>query len=257
MWGFRSQGKQAPGFTLLEVIGVLAVIATLLSILIPNVIEQIDRGAREAEAQTLRAIGQGVEAYVLQNFEWPKDIEDLSPEFVPFGDNQLLNNLRGYERYLEIHPDGEDYKNDEGTARGNLSDLRFLVISDLTQDVNPNISNGPEFNAWWDTDDSLDPDLLIHRGTIKRNLHQVSLSAVGAGGSYEIDGRNTGAGGSGTLARYEQYHLTGTPVKLSENNSFGGGSDVTISFTLMADTGYQWNPNCAAGAKWHALGEAC
>jgi len=67
MWGFRSRWTPSSGFTLLEVIGVLAVIATLLSILIPNVIEQIDRAARDAEAQTLRAIGQGVEAYVRQN----------------------------------------------------------------------------------------------------------------------------------------------------------------------------------------------
>jgi len=254
---FTFPASHSSGFTLLEVIGVLAVLATLMAILVPNLVDQMDRAVQETEAKNLRAIGQGVEAYLVQNLDWPNNLSGLAPEYVPFDGEQLKDNPRGYERYLEIHPDATPYNNGNGIAPSDLTDFRFMVITDLTQDVNPNTNNAANFDSWWDTDDSINPDLLIYRGTIKPLLYLVSLSAVGEGGSYRIDGNKTSAGGSGTLATYGQYHLKGSLVELSEDDNFGGGSGVTISFTLTADAGYQWDPNCSDGTKWHVLGAKC
>ena len=253
----RYASRSSAGFTLLEVIGVLAVLATLTAILLPNLIDQFDRAVQEAEAKNLEAIGQGVGAYLVQNLDWPNNIGQLSPEYVPFDATQLADNPRGYKRYLQIHPSATPYTNGNGIATSNLTNFRFMVITDLTQDINPNTNNAANFDNWWNTDDSIDPDLIIYRGTIRPLLYLVSLSAVGSGGSFQIDGKKTNNFGNGSPSPYGQYHLKGTLVELSEDNSFGSGSGVTISFTLTADAGFQWDPNCSAGTKWHVLGAKC
>ncbi len=245
------------GFTLIEMIGVLAIMATLTAIILPNVIDQLDRAAQEAEAQNLRAIGQGIDTYLQQNRDWPTNWGPLSFEYVPFGDDQLTENVRAFPRYFGEHPNLNGFNNGNGLDPTNLKDLRFMVLSDLTQDPGPNLNNLAEFNTWWDTDDSITPDLIIYRGKVKKHFHLVSMSAVGPGGSYQIDGEPTNAGGSGTLGVYGNYHITGSLIELSEDNSFGSGSGVTISFSLTTNVGYQWDPNCTAGAKWHVLGTKC
>lgn len=256
-----SPSRPHSGFTIIEVIGVLAVMATLMAILVPNIIDQLDRAVQEAEARNVKAIGQGVELYLTQNLNWPNgSIITLAPEYVPFDRDQTLLNPRGFLRYLRIHPDANPYNNGNGIAPSNLSDFRFMVISDLTQNANPITNNAAQFDNWWDTDDSIVPDLVIYRGTIKPLLSLVSLSAVrsgGAPGSFRIDGRATNSFGNSPSSIYGQYHLKGTLVELSETPNFGGGGGVTISFNLTADAGYQWDSNCAAGVKWHALGGAC
>jgi len=252
----RYASRSSAGFTLLEVIGVLAVMAALLSILLPKIIDQLDRSVQEMEAQTLPSIGKGVEAYVRQNRDWPASLTALSPEFVSFGDEQLRNNGRSYPRYLVIHPDSTPYDNGNGIAPSNISDYRFLVITDLTQDVSPTINNAAQFDNWWNTDDSIRPDLVIQRGTIKPHLHVVSLSAKGTGGSYRIDGQVTDSGG-GTLAPYGQFHVAHSVIELSEDDTFGAGGGITMAFSLIEDVGFQFDSGCAAGAKWHMLGEAC
>jgi len=249
------------GFTIIEVIGVLAVLATLMAILVPNIIDQLDRAVQEAEARNVKVIGQGVELYLAQNLDWPNGaIQNLAPEYVPFDRDQTQYNPRGFLRYLRIHPDATPYNNGQGIAASDLSDFRFMVISDLTQNANPITNNAAQFDNWWNTDDSIVPDLVFYRGTIKPLLYLVSLSAVqggGAGGSFRIDGTQTNNFGNGPSATHSQYHLKGTFVELSEIAGFGSGAGTTISFALTADVGYQWDPDCSAGTKWHVLGAKC
>ncbi len=251
-----NERRNSPGFTMIEVIGVLAVMATLMAIIAPNLIQQIDRLAQDQETENIKMIAQGLEAYLASNLDFPNNLTALSPDFVPIGNTQITTNERAFTRYFDVHPDLTPYNNGNGVSAANITDLRYLLITDLTQDANPSIGNAAEFDNWWNTDETSTPDVIIHRGTIKPLFHLVSLSAVGAGGSYEIDGNSTNSSGS-TLTSYGNYHLAGSVVELSEDNTFGGGSGVTVSFTLANDVGFQFDPNCTAGSQWHVLGSNC
>ncbi len=56
--------RAAPGFSLIELIGVLAIMAILASVLVPNALRAIDRAAVSAETQTLANLGQEVKLYL-------------------------------------------------------------------------------------------------------------------------------------------------------------------------------------------------
>ena len=108
-----------------------------------------------------------------------------------------------------------------------------------------------DFNTWWNTDETSNPNLKIYRGTVRHLLYLLSLSVVGSGGSYRIDGKKTG---SGTLPFHGNYHLGGTLVELSEDDV---DNKVNISFALNGDIGYQFDPTCTAGTQWYSLGSGC
>ena len=243
------------GFTLIELIGVMAIMAILAAVIVPNVFQQIDAAVRDSETQNLEALGQGLEIYLRDNHAWPALLTDLSPDYVPFGDTQIAQNHRGYPRYFVVHPTIDTYDNVVGITASDLAAARFLLISDLGQDASPTINNGNQFDNWWNTDETLTPDLKIYRGQVGELFHLFSLSACGNGGSYQIDGTKTVSGG-GLLALNAMYHLTGTAIILSENDN-SGQPNPGVEFSLVADTGYQFDPVCVAGAQWRAPACGC
>src|SRR5713101_1242532 len=54
-------------FTLIEMIGVLAVIAILLAVLVPALLRQVDRLAGEQEKASLKAIGDALQQNIARN----------------------------------------------------------------------------------------------------------------------------------------------------------------------------------------------
>jgi len=246
---------KADGFTLLEVIGVLAVMATLMAVIVPNFIRHLDDQARDTEAQELRAMAKGVDLYIRANFALPASLAKLSPDFVPIGSKQLAKNERGYQRYYVIHPKLTGFNNATGLAQSKLSDARFLLISDVSVDASPVITNNGQFNKWWNTDETLTPDLKIYRGHVGNMFHLVSLSAIGDGGSFRIHGTKTSSGGA-RLASRGSYHLAGTAIEMDEADTFDPGN-YEVGFTLTYDAGYQFDPTCSAGSQWHVLGDSC
>lgn len=247
--------KTTKGFTLIELIGVMAIMAILAAVIVPNVIQQLDAAVRDAETQNLEALGEGVEIYLRDTRVWPALLTDLSPDYVPFGATQIAQNHRGFPRYFVVHPDIDAYDNVVGIPASDLAAARFLLISDLGQDANPTINNGIQFDNWWNTDETLTADLKIYRGQLGGLFHLLSLSACGNGGSYKIDGTKTMSSGA-LLALDDMYHLTGTDIVLSEHQS-NGLANPGVEFALVSDTGYQFDPVCVAGARWRAPACGC
>ncbi|MDT7042365.1 type II secretion system protein [Candidatus Nitronereus thalassa] len=250
----RCAALNAAGFTLIEVIGVLAIMATLAAIAIPNVIDVFDRAEQTEETKNLQAIAEGVKVYFRENRTWPPNLAALSPKYVSFGSAQLLQNSRGYSRYYFAHPTTAGFSNATGLAESALPDMRFLLISDISANASPTIANATQFNAWWNTDETSTPNLKIYRGHLGNMFHLVSLSPVGPGGSYQIDGTSTGTPGNQTLALHNRYHVVGTPVKLDTSDSY---STPEVELNLTMDAGYQFDPNCQGTPKWLVQGQQC
>jgi hypothetical protein len=145
------------------------------------------------------------------------------------------------------------FTNATGLLTTSLADARFILITHLAQNVNPSIVTDADFETWWNTDETGTPDLKIHRGHVGQLFHLLSLSADGAGGSYAVDGIPTDSGG-GTLVPHIRYHLTGTTIGLDEANTF---SVPETQFTMTAEAGFQFDPDCAAGSKWRIISSGC
>lgn len=240
--------RSSPGFSLLEIIGVLAVIGILASLLLPNFINQIDEATRTAEAGNLRAISQAIELYVQDTHTWPADLPALSPEYMQMGDTQLLQNGRGFPRYYVLHPTMQAFDNAAGIAENEIPDTRFLLISNVNADAAPTITNATEFDAWWNTDATATPDLFIERGNVGHLFRLVNLLADTTGGSYSIDGTVTNSG-CGITLNHLRYHLVGTRVGVDEAIPYAVPE---IQFIVHDDTTHHLNPCRPAGVQWRS-----
>ena len=75
-------------------------------------------------------------------------------------------NARGFPRYYTAHPGMIGFNNRIGLSAAELINARFLLLSNLTQDLAPTITTPAEFESWWTTNESLIPNLHIHRGNV-------------------------------------------------------------------------------------------
>ncbi len=247
--------RNQSGFSLIVMIGVLAVMSIMAAVLVPNLIRSFDILTRDTALQNLKAIARGVELSLRENRAWPTTLASLSPEYVPFGSAQLTQNDRGYPRYYFAHPTTSGFNNATGIAASALPDTRFLLISDLSQDAAPTITTASEFETWWNTDETSTPDLKIYRGNVASMFHQLTLSVVstGAGGSYEIDASVTDSLPP-PLPPHSNYHVVGTVVGLDEDQTY---TTPEIEFALLAGAAYQYDKNCPANQEWNVLGSGC
>jgi type II secretory pathway pseudopilin PulG len=236
-----------------ELIGVLAILAILASFITPNVINQLKAAKRDAEDEQLVTIARGIELYVRQTRSFPAALTALSPDYVPIALSQLTANPNGYLRYYFIQPNISGFTNSTGLSTSALADARFVLITHLGRNENPSITNDTDFENWWNTDETGTPDLKIHRGHVGTLFHLLSLSAGGVGGSFAVDGIPSNSGG-GTLVPHIRYHLTGSTIGLDEANTF---SVPETQFTLTAEAGFQFDPDCAAGSKWRIISSGC
>ncbi len=232
------------GFTLLALVGILAIMTIVASVLLPNMVTLQNQQATNAERVNLKGIAQGSDLYLRRNLAWPPNLAAHSPEYVTLDSAQLLQNPRGYLRYFQIHPDTVGFSNQTGLASSDLPNARFLLISDLTQDAAPIITNATEFDTWWGT--ATTPDLYIYKGNMAHLFHEVNLSGAGDGGSYQIDSATTNSGGA-TLSNYTRYHVRGTVVALDESPTFGSPE---LQFTLTTNVSYVFVPCYPIGEKW-------
>ena len=241
------------GFTLVEMIGVLAILAILASFITPNIMNKLRAANRDAESLQLEAIAKGIELYIRQTRTFPPNLSALSPDYVPIALTQLTTNRNGFPRYYVLQPNLAGFSNATGLGTNLLADTRFLLISHLEQNANPSIATDADFEIWWNTDETPTADLKIHRGHMGHLFHLLSVSGSGAGGSYAISGAAISSGG-GLLTTHLRYHITGTAVGLDEDNTY---SVPETQMTLTTDAGYQFDPDCASGSRWRIISSGC
>ncbi len=242
------------GFSLLELIGVIAIIAILGAVITPNVLNHLNAASRDAELETLEGIAHAVEVYLRETHSWPPTLLSLSPDYLRTNSVQLSQNDGGFPRYFFVHPDIGAITNATGLSSSELADAQFLLISHLKADAAPTITNATEFEAWWNTDETATPDLKIHRGQVSDLFSLLTLEAPGSRGSYQIDGTTTNWDcQTKPELDHNKYHLTGTTVALDEMSQY---ANPEVQFSLAKDMSYRFDPCHAAGSRWRTVPSA-
>jgi general secretion pathway protein G len=68
---------RASGFTLLEMLAVIALIGIIAAVVVPSVIGKLDKGKYGAGKAQLTTLGQKIENYALDNGTPPRQLQDL------------------------------------------------------------------------------------------------------------------------------------------------------------------------------------
>jgi type II secretory pathway pseudopilin PulG len=256
-------------FTLIELIGVLAVIAILVAMSVPVVIRQMDQAARTKEASDLNAISNAIVLQVVgtngtkripSQADWAQTVAN----WTQFPVSKISTNNRRYARAFLIDDSGWF-----GTAAGALpypqtntgsaiapTNARVMVIGTIAGalPVSSGMPGSAVFDAIWNTPANTKPstgtnwpkgeDLFIQRLNVGQLFHHLVVvnrdDPTAPAPMFTIDTTNTLTvtnGGGGRSA----YYLDGSVVGLCDST----GTPI-MRFVLTRDSGFVFE-----GGAWH------
>src|SRR5207245_1430464 len=102
----RNGRNTARGWTLIELIGVLAVIAILLAVLLPALIRELDKLAADQESAVLKSLSDGLQQSAMRNRYIPSQADWASAGAAQVGMNvsDVSTNARRQPRFFIIDP---------------------------------------------------------------------------------------------------------------------------------------------------------
>src|SRR5512133_375249 len=167
-----------PGFTLIEIIGVLAILAVLAAVLFPVMIRRIDLATKKQETANLVVMSNALALYTIRNSavptyqQWTNCVETWSEFPAP----SAVANSRRYTRYYFTESAASPTANGVSTRP---THARALVVSTLggASVVTSSLPDprggelGPEFEDLWNTrDGSLPPIAWLASGRVGDDL---------------------------------------------------------------------------------------
>jgi prepilin-type N-terminal cleavage/methylation domain-containing protein len=208
------------GFSLIEMIGVLAIMAIMASVIVPNALRSLDRAAIRAEVASLDAVGEQLKLYLRTNGVLPTT---AAPNNNPNWTTQLgaFADLSPTDLYTNKRNRNRLYVTNAATQRAMfLSSMRSNLALPTFAQVNNN------FAAIWDTPDGVVPTTPGWGG----------WGGTANAGDYLVIERVN-------LAPVYATDLIALTVTLNNN---GGG---TVSYRVVSAAGVAGAPvNIAAGA---------
>ncbi len=242
------------GFSLIALIGTLAIISIGVAVAAPALLQTFNQQDQEIEEQLLHRIAEGIELYLKEQKAYPPSLANLVPDYVPFALPQVTANSRGFPRYYAVHPGMNGFNNSIGLFDAELVNARFLLLSDLSQDLAPTIATPAQFDTWWTTNETLNQDLHIHRGNIGHLFFSFAITPEGNGASYFVSNNPPTDSGGGLLPAHNAFHLVGTLIGLDENTFYAVPE---VQFALTTNTAYWFDPQCAVTQQWNPLDPTC
>lgn len=247
----RNAARPPKAFTLIEFVGVLAVLSILALVLVPVVIRHLDIAAVQTETATLNSISNAIVASVLRNdqipgsntwFAAPANSLALSPA-------SITSNPRNFARAYLIDPGGwfgsvtlPYNQPPAGTIITNSA--RIMIVSSLSADL-PGASSPANFADIWNTVPGTIPstwtgwpgrgdDLLIARLNLQPLFCQLLLvnrdtnTAAYTDAAFTVNGGPTSVMDGGSISN--AYYLSGSVVSLL--NIYSGSTNLQTSFIL-------------------------
>ncbi len=125
----RQACRRESGFTLIEIMVVLVIIAILGALIAPQILGQVDAARIKATKLDIRSLGTALDMYQMDNFRYPTTEQGLEA-LVKKPDDPSVRNWRpqGYLRSKTVPKDqwGNDYIYLQPGQRGGAYDLYTL-----------------------------------------------------------------------------------------------------------------------------------
>lgn len=199
---------------MIEMLGIMAIVALLALAIVPMLLTELDRVARQQEDSALKRIGEGLEKYVVRNQFIPDQTTWASAVSATLGDStdRVLTNSRGLSRVLIIDPtfgvgtNGTVRPPFNQTALGSsaVTNPRYVIVSSMGQSLPATLTNGfaassTAFDELWNLQDGAKPatwswsgngaDLRVQRVNLAPFFHQVTLNnGTTLQGKYSVNG---------------------------------------------------------------------
>jgi prepilin-type N-terminal cleavage/methylation domain-containing protein len=179
-------------FTIIEMVGVLAIIAIIAAALAPNIIKRIDRAAWQRETSDLNTMANALVQTVLSDKVIP-GIAGMSNAIARYSDlavNQVARTPRGFSRVFMVDPNSNITIPYSQLSNGLVNppvNARMMILSTIARTL-PIIASS-SFDNIWSTPDGRIPstlsswggkgeDLCVQRVELGRLFHKVLLVAL-------------------------------------------------------------------------------
>lgn len=264
--------KTQKGFSLIEVIGVMAIIAILLSAAAPNVIKLIKNERQDAEDVTLESIGEAFVAFVEEKQIIPNGVawEDSLSNFVDLSTNDLSQAING-NRVLYIHPDftignfpTSSYNQDsifQSTGDVPLDstpgDPRVIIASNLYTNITTTTLTSAQFDAVWNQTGSIPTDLVeadsvsIERINLNAQFFPVIFNVASAPGSWAVNTTASADDAAWPASVQERYLLKNSKVYTREVDGVDPITDIYLvnqATTIGSNTTYAASATTSSGS---------
>ncbi len=212
---------RASAFSLLETIGVLAVLAILAAVLLPALIRQMDKVAGDQESAALKSFGDALQQNIMRTRYIPSDADWALSVAAELGLNvsNVTTNARRQPRFFLIDPTwriettlaGQSYQQTNAGSSILPVNPRLLMLSSIGTSLPGGIVNGvaaaADFTNIWNAVDGTVPttapafagwagsgdDLKVQRVDLSPLFVRLLLSSSASSGtpSYSIDQTNS------------------------------------------------------------------
>ncbi len=263
------------GWTLIELIAVLSVMALLLAVVTPALLQELERQARKVEARRLDEMATALRREIRRTGFIPA-AADLPAWLAPtlgWRTADLLTNARGLARRVVFHPDWEagpatnrtlPYQPTSGGGAA-PAQTRLLLLSSLGEPLPDELSveNGltaAAFAALWQTEPGLLPsgwtwpgradELLLSRVDLEEEFVPITFHPRGAA-SPQI-AASTQAALTLPNGRHTGWYLVGTPLRLMDSTGVVQSVETIQAAASWVFEEGKWR---RAGA-WNGLPEA-
>ena len=243
----QCRASRKEGLTLIELIGVMAVLSLLSAIIVPVIIKELDAAAVSAETDNLANIVNNLGFQVMRSNSIPSEATwaAAAGTWLSQPTAKIMTNARNYNRLLVIDTNGwlaqvlptTGYFTQTVAGANNPNNARVMVVTSLTTNLPAALVSRPSsavFGDLWNTLPGKLPtnsmwakanwkgrgdDLLIQRLNLQPFFHRVILvnGSAGLQASYSINGSSPTLiplGGAGLDA----YFIDGTALGLYDTN---------------------------------------
>jgi type II secretory pathway pseudopilin PulG len=192
---------RSAAFTLIEMIGVLAIMAIMASVLVPNVLRSMDRAAVRAEAETLKALGEQVRLYTRiygappASGTWQTDLASRAD----LAAVDILTNRRGMAR---------NYVLDTTTAPV----PRLMIISSMRGGLVIPAISAAQFQSIWQTADKTVPAGWAAWAAVAGSAEQLLIERVNLQPIYQTELVNVTFNNRGAVPVRCSYILPSQPA---------------------------------------------
>jgi type II secretory pathway pseudopilin PulG len=272
--GSSGAAVYARAFSLVEMIGVLAIIAILAALIIPRVVSQYDRAAWVRETGDQAGISNALVMAILSS----KTIPDASgwanavATQMPLPPSSITNTPRGIARYMMVDPNlringtGLPYSQTSNLGATNQpTALRLMVLSTIANPLNAADLASGNFNTIWNTPDGQTPagwtwtgngdDLRIQRINLAPIFHRLKLVNqsplfVGKFGIENYPSNSVPTDGNG----WDSYYLHGTYISLRDSNGNEQARHILTGDVSFVYEWGVWKGQISSGVKPLTLG---